>query len=399
MKVLFLNTDYPEFLNWLYTRHPGLESQPYEEQLRARNESLFGVADFYSSNLQKLGWEAYDIHANNEFMQKAWARQQGIGLEEPAEVGERLRGALRHARHLAARTPLLHLKPFFLPVLRALDRRPPSWFYDILSRQIKQYRPDVLINQDMLQISSAFLREMKPYVRLLVGQHAATRLGQAQEYGGYDLIISSFPPTVEFFRRSGIPAELNRMGFEPRVLSGLKSRERTFDVTFIGSFHGVHNARRTFLEALCRRLEPSPPLSIWAPALNRLPSRSPLQTHYEGPVWGRDMYDVLNASRITLNHHGDVLPYANNMRLFEATGVGALLLTDWKDNLGELFVPGKEVAAYRTPEECAELIRYYLAHEDERQTIARAGQARTLREHTYRQRVQELVTIVHQYLR
>jgi len=94
------------------------------------------------------------------------------------------------------------------------------------------------------------------------------------------------------------------------------------------------------------------------------------------------MYHVLNCSRITLNHHGDVLPYANNMRLFEATGVGTLLLTDWKENLGEMFDPGKEVVAYRTPEECAELIRYYLAHDDERQAIARAGQGRTLREHT-----------------
>jgi len=106
------------------------------------------------------------------------------------------------------------------------------------------------------------------------------------------------------------------------------------------------------------------------------------------------MYDVLNRSRITLNHHGDVLPYANNMRLFEATGVGALLLTDWKNNLGEMFVPGKEVLAYRTPEECAELIRYYLTHDEERQAVARAGQARTLRDHTYYQRMQELVGIV-----
>ena len=394
MKFLILNTDYPEFLGWLYTQHAGLEKQPYEEQLRVRNESLFGVADFYSSNLQKLGQEAYDIQANNEFMQKAWVRHQGIGPEGPAGVGERVRGALRHARRLAARTPLWHLKPLFLPALRALDRRPPAWFYDILSRQIKQYRPDVLINHDMLQISSAFLREMKPYVRLLVGQHAAMPLGKAQEYGCYDLVISSFPPTVEFFQHNSIPAELNRMGFEPKVLSSLSAKTHTFAVTFIGSFQGVHSSRRTFLEALCGRLDRPHALNIWAPAIDHLPSRSPLRKHYRGQVWGRDMYDVLNRSRITLNHHGDVLPYANNMRLFEATGVGALLLTDWKNNLGEMFVPGKEVLAYRTPEECAELIRYYLTHDEERQAVARAGQARTLRDHTYYQRMQELVGIV-----
>jgi len=56
VKFLILSTDYPEFLRWLYAQHPGLEKQPYEEQMRARIESLFGVADFYSSNLRKIGY-------------------------------------------------------------------------------------------------------------------------------------------------------------------------------------------------------------------------------------------------------------------------------------------------------------------------------------------------------
>ena len=43
MKFPILNTDYPEFLRWLYARYPALEQQSYEEQMRV--ESLFGVAD------------------------------------------------------------------------------------------------------------------------------------------------------------------------------------------------------------------------------------------------------------------------------------------------------------------------------------------------------------------
>jgi len=42
MRFLLLHTDYPAFLGWLYTQHPGLEKQPYEEQMRTRVESLFG---------------------------------------------------------------------------------------------------------------------------------------------------------------------------------------------------------------------------------------------------------------------------------------------------------------------------------------------------------------------
>jgi spore maturation protein CgeB len=112
-----------------------------------------------------------------------------------------------------------------------------------------------------------------------------------------------------------------------------------------------------------------------------------------------DMYRALARSRITLNRHIDVAENnANNMRLYEATGVGSLLITDRKDNLGEIFEVGKEIVAYSSQEEAAELIRYYLDHAEEAATIARAGQARTLREHTYRHRMEELVPILQRYL-
>jgi spore maturation protein CgeB len=110
------------------------------------------------------------------------------------------------------------------------------------------------------------------------------------------------------------------------------------------------------------------------------------------------MYEILNASKMTLNHHGDVPPYANNMRLYEATGVGTLLLTDWKINLSEIFAPGREVVAYRTVDECADLIQHYLNHAEERESVSRAGQERTLSQHTFLHRMQELVDVVHKYL-
>ena len=110
------------------------------------------------------------------------------------------------------------------------------------------------------------------------------------------------------------------------------------------------------------------------------------------------MYQVLRDSFLTLNHHGNVGVYANNLRLFEATGVGTLLITDRKENLHEMFGPGKEVVSYGMPEECAEMVQYYLEHDEERQAIAGAGQQRTLRDHTYYKRMQEFTDIVQRYL-
>jgi spore maturation protein CgeB len=390
MKILILNTDYPDYLRWLYEQHPGLENESYDEQMRVRNESLFGTADFYSHNLRQLGHEAWDIHANNEHMQTAWAREQGDMDAITAGVDHNERSLLQTVRATLAKTPVRRLKPLVRPWLSRL-RKPPEWFYSILRSQIKQCRPDVLLNQDMLTIDNRFLEEIKPFVGIVVGQHAAVSFPAAAEFDAYDLVISSFPPTVEFFRRRGIQSELNRLGFEPRLLSALWPMTARYDLTFVGGLMSVHSSRITLLERLCERF---PQFKLGGPGVDHLPIGSPLRRHYMGQAWGAEMYRVLHSSRITLNHHGDVAPFANNCRLYEATGVGTLLITDWQENLQEMFEPGKEVVAYRTPEECVELIRYYLEHEDERQAIARAGQARTLRDHTYQQRMQELVEIV-----
>lgn len=61
MKFLTLNTDYPEFVRWLYAQYPGLDKEPYERQLLARNESFSGLADFYARSLRCLGHEAERI--------------------------------------------------------------------------------------------------------------------------------------------------------------------------------------------------------------------------------------------------------------------------------------------------------------------------------------------------
>ena len=374
MKFLILNTDYPEFLRWLYARHPGLEEQPYEGQMRARVESLNSEANFYSSNLRKLGHEACDIFANNEFMQRAWAREHGLSVPNWRWHFRLRRGIVPWAS-------------------RVRDQR---WLYDILAAQIKDYKPDVLMSHQLWGVSVRFLREMKPYVRLLVGQHAATQFPDTWDLTGYDLVVSSFPPTVDFFREKGVPAELVRLGFEPAVLSNLGEKDETYDVTFVGSFHPtIHSSRTALLEALCARFDK---MRIWGPAIDHLAPDSSICRRYVGPAWGREMYQVLRCSKVTLNHHGNVAPYANNMRLYEATGVGTLLITDWKENLPEIFEPGKEVVAYRSAEECAELIQYYLEHNDEREAIALAGQQRTLREHTYYHRMQEFAEIAKRYL-
>jgi len=367
MKFLIVNTDYPRFLEWLYAAQPGLERRGYEEQLAARHASLFGLADFYSRNLRLLGHEAWDVQLNNEFMQRAWAREHNVRLPPVRLWRWRLRRGL-------------------LPWPER--RESEDWQHAALAAQARFYRPDVLLLLD-LGVLDSFLRDIRGQVRLLVGQHAAMPLAENRDWSSCDLVLSSFPPTVEWLRQRGVRAELFRLGFEETVLRQVRPGPRDLPVTFIGSLAAIHSTRLQLLQRLGRDF----PLEVWTP---QPPEELPesFRRYRRGSAWGREMFDILGRSRITLNEHGAIPAYANNMRLYEATGMGALLVTDWKPNLPEMFEPGREVVAYHDPPECAEQVRYYLDHPAEREAIAQAGQARTLREHTYACRMRELLDIL-----
>ncbi|MDF0643620.1 MAG: glycosyltransferase [Nitrospira sp.] len=371
MRFLILDTDYPAFTAWLYAENPGLEGKPFDEQLGVHTEACFGMAGFCAKHLRALGHDAQDLHVNNEIMQKRWAQEHGVNIGLDWEF--RLRRGI-------------------VPWISHSD--PRRWFYTILAAQIRWYRPDVILNLAMDGISSVFLKEMKPHTGLLAGQIAAY-LPTGENWSVYDLVISSLPNFVEYFRGIGVRSEFNRLAFEPSVLHTLKHQKKNILVSFVGSFTSSHSKRDQLLERLCVTL----PTNVWGVGIERLPQDSSIRSCYLGAVWGINMFRILAGSKIVINYHSDVAQsYANNMRLYEATGTGALLVTDWKENLHEMFQLEKEVVAYRGLDECVEKVRYYLEHDDEREAIALSGQRKTLQTHTYFQRMQDLSEIISKYL-
>jgi len=77
-------------------------------------------------------------------------------------------------------------------------------------------------------------------------------------------------------------------------------------------------------------------------------------------------------------------------RNFEVPGCGAFLLTGEADNLGDYYEEGREVVTFSDVDDMIDKIRYYLRHEEERETVAEAGFRRTLSEHTYFHRFSDI---------
>ena len=280
------------------------------------------------------------------------------------------------------------------PLLRLVNASTYSrCFYEVLEAQIK------LSPRCASQSGSGYRRRIsrrdEAAMKLPAGQHAATSLPKTSDWGCYDLAISSFPPTVEFLRRRRIAAALSRLGSRAPGLIESPGRRPENRCEF------------------CRQFSQSPPKQNGAAGISRPPlsaienlgsgsrvagSRFAYSRMLSGAGLGTAHVPgagVLEDRHQSSRRRGAV---GNNLRLFEATGTGALLLTDWKENLSEMFEPGKEVIAYKSPEECLELLTYYLEHDEDRAAIASAGQKRTLKEHTYLQRMEEFVAIVEKYL-
>lgn len=369
MRFLIVDNYHPDFIAQLYAQQPELAQLPYQQQRAQILSKHFGTADYYSHNLKKLGHEAEEIIINCAPLQEQWAHENGLRWMPPQFKWRTARG----------------LK---LPWFTSLDRQ-----RQIALQQIRAYRPDVLYVQDCISFQP-ILKAARRYARLLIVQHASA-LPKGITWDQYDLALTSIPWIVNYLQRQGVKSHYFKLAFERRILEQLSLPVSLEPLIFAGSLTHVHLVRHQLLRELTHHLS----IPLYGRVRIELPENDPILRDWRGLAWGLDMYQALMSAKICLNNHEQIAGIdANNMRLYEATGVGTLLLTDQKNNLGEIFDVGREVVAYTDATDCLEKIHHYLAHEDERQAIAAAGQQRTLNEHTYFHRMQELLDIISKHL-
>lgn len=347
MRVLILDTYYPGvFADWKFDQSAG-----YAAELRRLLEFSFGTADFYSRGLNAAGCEASDIIVNATGLQELWAKEHDLG---------------------------------------------PVSAKAIALQEIAEFRPDVLFMQNLGWFSAAELAFLRKRY-LLTGQ-CSCPMPSPENVKQFHVLFTSFPHYVERFQELGVKAVFNPLAFDPIVLSRLGglSSERSGCV-FVGGV-GAPSHWKAGMETLERVATSIPEFTWYGYGYDNLPNGSALRRTYRGTAWGLDSYRVMARAAIVINRHGEVAErYANNMRMFEATGVGAMLLTDHKSNLGDYFTP-LEAVDYATPADAVDKIRHYLRHDHARQQIANAGFKRTLRDHTYGARMKTVANALQEQL-
>ena len=123
----------------------------------------------------------------------------------------------------------------------------------------------------------------------------------------------------------------------------------------------------------------------------------PLKCYGKGwdnpPIYGEPLVNLYRKAAIVLNFSQQLPSYS--IRVYQATGCGAFLISQYSTDLAKAFKFGKEIEYFKTKTELLEKIKYYLSHSKERNAIADAGCNRTHKDYTWKQLMNSLLTIIH----
>ncbi|UOR05913.1 glycosyltransferase [Hymenobacter aerilatus] len=207
----------------------------------------------------------------------------------------------------------------------------------------------------------------------------------------YDFFFSNSRGTAAVYRHYEVkePHYLP-VGIDPAIHRPVEGAEQLYDIVFAGDWHPTRE--RVLLE-LTRHHR----LTIIGPWKRRIPEDSPLRPFFlqVGYFTPTEMALLFNQARIVLNVHQwyQRWSYGINPRLFEASGCRAFQISDAKEEIPALYTPNEEIVLYEDARQLSELCTHYLARPEERARIAEQAYARTLREHTYQHRMQELLRV------
>jgi glycosyltransferase involved in cell wall biosynthesis len=374
---------YPQVIKWFYNANPASVTEPYSRQYELLTAQVLDHVTSYIRVLNQTGNYALEIISNAFPLIHAWKRENNL------------------PEYFSIKETILH--------------------------QLKKFKPQAIWLDDLSLVDEAFIAEIKssiPELKLLITHLCAPfNKSIANKLKLFDLTITCTPSFLQELHSLGLNAALIYHGFDKEILKIMVSAgNRNHDLVFSGSLYtgsAFHQGRIQFLERLIEAglnvelfANTESHLKFSARKIYEFLKHGPatahamryyskrLIKHLNPPVFGKEMYSLLGKSKICFNMHGEVAGNsAGNIRMFEATGMGACLVTDDKENISELFEPEKEIVTYRSAEECIDKIKWLLAHPAALEKIAQAGRQRTLTDHTIDKRAKQFVEIINRHLK
>jgi spore maturation protein CgeB len=153
-------------------------------------------------------------------------------------------------------------------------------------------------------------------------------------------------------------------------LNWFEKAKYSSDISFLGKFK---ERRRDYLQVFS-----GSDLSIWGPLWKKeLPDNHDLRSHLRGDqLFDHKARKLFNATKVNININSWATPSGPNLRVFDVLSCGSFLLTEYVEELEDLFVIGEEIDTFSSPEELKDKGRFYLKNTSAREKIAARGQQR-----------------------
>lgn len=362
---------YQSYLDYLYNKNQELKVSTFIEQ---RHKLIYDGSPWifsWSTNNIDENIEIFETVHNCEYLQKAWSAKFKDDID---------------------------------------------WQINIVFEQIRDMQPDICVLYPPQLFDEEKINNIRNLVHhdlLIIGYDGMDRKN-IKLYQAYDLIITCSKYISEYYVLNNKLTYTLNFGFDEQILNRINTNKKVkYDIGFSGSiYQNVHDGRYELLRNFTKKnkvairsdFAQDIDLSLFSKnQLKRLIKQKDIQNYFGlwrvdksnfGPLYGLEMYQFLRDSKVSLNMHGDKIAFAANVRLYEITGVGSCLLTDWKENIAEIFDVDKEVVTYQCVEEAIDKSKFLIKHDNIRQKIALAGQYKTLSEYTYKKTIPTLMNFL-----
>jgi len=100
---------------------------------------------------------------------------------------------------------------------------------------------------------------------------------------------------------------------------------------------------------------------------------------------------IFKYSKINLSLTSKAIRTGLPLRIFDILSCGGFLVSNYQEEIPELFTPGEDLMMYGSYEELEEICRYFLTHEQERLEIAECGYNHLKNNYTYEKQIEKLL--------
>ncbi len=138
--------------------------------------------------------------------------------------------------------------------------------------------------------------------------------------------------------------------------------------------------------------------SIWGPKWRKKNNKDKkmLRIIKGDGIYNDDVAKFYSTTRININIDAwyNYIPSGVSLRIFDIPACGGFLLTDFVEELPELYKLPEEMETFKTQDEFIGKIKYYLKNDKKREKIAENGCRRVIADHTYEIRMKQLLNII-----